>query len=435
MIYRDLIYKNRPTIEHFLDENTLNEELYGVLLTLYFYDEDSKGDMILRLFNDAYYTCALFYYYDHPEYLYNKFLRKLTEEYGDEYFPVIIYWMAYIILYKQNKQYNKFKYIDSIFKTDDWVNGDDACYFEDFYKSTIKEKVYYDSDFYPDIKNVLSELNQCDMIDITNNYSVKEIDEIIRIGQTIDEQNQILDTIEKRFFIDLESNLFLFFTDEEKTSFEYEKKKQFDSCKAGINNGLAAMKNAKFRAYTEKSVESKNSEDNRIAITINLFDKISTLEKENQELRSKLADYDPDERVVKLKDLFDIAKSFSGEQQQGILIAMQQIVADQDDNWIERIKSARLASIANEKSDENRTLKVTSTFMLKLFKAAHISSNDIDNTNIANAISYATGFSLEKIRQFLSSSTALTSYHKSDIATANKILHNLNINESIDYNR
>jgi hypothetical protein len=89
---------------------------------------------------------------------------------------------------------------------------------------------------------------------------------------------------------------------------------------------------------------------------------------------------------------------------------------------------------ANEKQEHKRTLKVTTDVLIELLKKAGLLASS-DNTKIAKLISYLTGFSEEKIRQRFTYTDELTSYHKAEVETVNKILSDINSNISIEYNK
>jgi hypothetical protein len=82
-----------------------------------------------------------------------------------------------------------------------------------------------------------------------------------------------------------------------------------------------------------------------------------------------------------------------------------------------------------------RTFKVTTDVMMLLLKKAGICAASDDKAKMARLISYLTGFSVERIRQRLSNTDELTSRHKDEVNTINKILKDLNLYESIKYNK
>ena len=105
---------------------------------------------------------------------------------------------------------------------------------------------------------------------------------------------------------------------------------------------------------------------------------------------------------------------------------------------IERTKALTVQDnneIPFEKSDTKRTLKVTTDVLVLILQKAGISIASDDKAKIARLIGYITDFSDEKIRQRLSNSDELTSYHKEEVENINKILKDLNIDISMTYNK
>ncbi len=88
-----------------------------------------------------------------------------------------------------------------------------------------------------------------------------------------------------------------------------------------------------------------------------------------------------------------------------------------------------------EKSGTKRTQKVTTDVLLAILQQTGISAISDDKTKMARLIAYLTDFSEEKIRQRLSNTEELTSYHREEVETINKILAELNGNISIKYNK
>ena len=93
------------------------------------------------------------------------------------------------------------------------------------------------------------------------------------------------------------------------------------------------------------------------------------------------------------------------------------------------------ATESAEKSGTKRTQKVTTDVLLSLLQQAGISAVSDDKAKMARLIAYLTDFSEEKIRQRLSNSEELTSYHREEVEGINKIFVELNSNISIKYNK
>ncbi|MDL2296903.1 hypothetical protein LJC68_03390 [Bacteroidales bacterium OttesenSCG-928-B11] len=91
-----------------------------------------------------------------------------------------------------------------------------------------------------------------------------------------------------------------------------------------------------------------------------------------------------------------------------------------------------------ENSEDNktkRTQKVTTDVLMLFLHKSGIRPTSDDKTKMARLISYLTDFSEEKIRQRLSNADELTSYHREEVDTINKILTGLNFEKSIKYNK
>ncbi len=89
----------------------------------------------------------------------------------------------------------------------------------------------------------------------------------------------------------------------------------------------------------------------------------------------------------------------------------------------------------SEKNGTKRTQKVTTDVLMSLLQKSGISAVSDDKAKMARLIAYLTDFSEEKIRQRLSTTDELTSYHREEVETVNKILAELNSDISIKYNK
>jgi hypothetical protein len=88
-----------------------------------------------------------------------------------------------------------------------------------------------------------------------------------------------------------------------------------------------------------------------------------------------------------------------------------------------------------EKNGRKRTPKVTTDVLMYLLQKSGISATSDDKAKMARLISYLIDFSEEKIRQRLSNTDELTSYHREEVETVNKILTELNCDILIRYNK
>ena len=88
-----------------------------------------------------------------------------------------------------------------------------------------------------------------------------------------------------------------------------------------------------------------------------------------------------------------------------------------------------------QKSETKRTQKVTTDVLLALLQKSGISAVSDDKTKMSRLISYLSNYSEEKVRQRLSNTEELTSYHREEVETINKILAELNCDISIKCNK
>lgn len=115
---------------------------------------------------------------------------------------------------------------------------------------------------------------------------------------------------------------------------------------------------------------------------------------------------------------------------------LRSLIADRDNNWIEKIKANQeRISAAENTSNEPASKKalclgVVTELILILLKRANIASY-ADNTKMAALISLITDYSKEKIRQRLSDGSPLPKRHQAEIDAVNKALENIGIEERI----
>ncbi|OAV72231.1 hypothetical protein Barb4_00019 [Bacteroidales bacterium Barb4] len=110
---------------------------------------------------------------------------------------------------------------------------------------------------------------------------------------------------------------------------------------------------------------------------------------------------------------------------------------------LQKIQTAieSIDKLANENMDEQPktskggTMKVTTQVMEILLKKSGVDSSNADKTKIATFISYITGNSENTIRTHLSKHDEFTSAQKDEIEKVNKMLKDLNIEETLKYNK
>jgi len=152
--------------------------------------------------------------------------------------------------------------------------------------------------------------------------------------------------------------------------------------------------------------------------------------------------------TVSINDILEVLaqNNFSNQKQAELLQVVNYVLHSKqypDDicgNLDKKIQILQLSTETSEKDrvengETKRTQKVTTDVLILLLSKAGISAASEDKAKIARLISYLTDFSEEKIRQRLSNSDELTSFHKEEIESINKILADLNMDISIQYNK
>jgi hypothetical protein len=172
---------------------------------------------------------------------------------------------------------------------------------------------------------------------------------------------------------------------------------------------------------------------------------ISLLDIQIRAIQRQLSEKDG--QIIKLNDVINVLNQngFSNQRKADLLEVLSYVLYSKQypddicgnlERKIQLLKQAdKSDDDANNKSDTKRTQKVTTDTLMLILEKAGISAALDDKAKIARLIGYLTDFSEEKIRQRLSNSDELTSYHKEEVENINKILKELNTNISIIYNK
>ena len=193
-----------------------------------------------------------------------------------------------------------------------------------------------------------------------------------------------------------------------------------------------------FQTYIDE-LNNEKCLPNPSQIYINLLDiHIRSIQKQLSE---------KDSQIIKLNDVVDVLNqnNFSNQRKADLLEVLNYVLYSKQypddicgnlERKIQLLKQAdKVGEDLIEKSDTKRTQKVTTDTLMLILEKAGISAVSDDKAKIARLIGYITDFSDERIRQRLSNSDELTSYHKDEVENINKILNDLNANISIAYNK
>jgi len=193
-----------------------------------------------------------------------------------------------------------------------------------------------------------------------------------------------------------------------------------------------------FQTYIDE-LNNEKSLPNSSQIYINLLDiHIRSIQKQLSE---------KDSQIIKLNDVVEVLNqnNFPNQKKAELLEILSYILYSKqypDDICGNLERKIQLLKQANsteddstEKNETKRTQKVTTDALMLILQKAGISAASDDKAKMARLISYLTDFSVEKIRQRLSNTDELTSFHRDEVESINKTLKELNIDISITYNK
>ena len=160
--------------------------------------------------------------------------------------------------------------------------------------------------------------------------------------------------------------------------------------------------------------------------------RIDALEIENSELKTKRAN----DRSLLISDIMFEINLYQPMEQVPMFNMLRSLVAEQDGNWIEKIKANEervMSSVGStNETGTKRTLclSVATDLILILLRKANIASY-ADNTKMAALISLVTDYSKDKIRQRLSATSPLAQRHQPEIEAVNNVLESLGIEDRL----
>lgn len=160
--------------------------------------------------------------------------------------------------------------------------------------------------------------------------------------------------------------------------------------------------------------------------------RIDALESENSELKTKRAN----DRSLLISDIMLEIRLYQPMEQMSMFNMLRSLIAEQDGNWIEKIKENEervMSSVSStNETGTKRTLclGVATDLILILLRKANIASY-ADNTKMAALISLVTDYSKDKIRQRLSETSPLAKRHQQEIETVNNVLESLGIEDRL----
>ncbi|MBQ9310002.1 MAG: hypothetical protein IJ222_03975 [Bacteroidales bacterium] len=435
---REFIYTDKRNLDDYLDNDLLNEALYeDVLLDVkeanqyrYFLKMP-----ILEVFNIAYYICAKMQEDSHPEeQFYEKYWSAVDCCVERKYEIRLVLSLAYAIIALQADQPRNYRYFLS--SCEKRLCDDNAYfpYFKEFVEKTRQKGMVFTSDFTwhgLDVSFTKEELLDMDWDRKTDNFNESIIKRYISAGKTVEEQLNVLDAIKSKYVSANTQYPAMPWDDDPPifpdTSF-------FDSLREEVEMGAYDLPSPDDFDSPTKTVPI--GEDPRISQLQGTVDAQQQTIIELQQQIDALQVQRSETRSIKIRAIYEEAKSYPDNIRSAILTMLRALIADQDENWIERIKAEedRIASFSSSdnevSSKKTLCLGVATDLMLLLLRKAGISAY-ADNTKMAALIAAVTDYSPEKIRQRLSGSVPVTKRHQSEIDAVNQILADLNIPDKL----
>ena len=423
---KELIYKDRMSIDDFIDDDELNNDIYEVLLQVREADS-SLGRYVLKIppvlvFNEAFYQAIKAMNDKHPEEdFYSNYYYDAKSHLVRAYETDLILSITYVYVAAQadlkRPQKRFLTCIENRLKDDTW-------YFP-FFKQLVQKyqnegKVFHTKFEFSEMDLAVVEFKE--WRGITNQYNSTYIQSIIDFCDKPERKLVFLNAIEKQYLEDIQKDDWecMFLPD--------------------IKSFLKELRHSISTTVTSPVIEEKKEPENPLAPKVHELEaqvaklqaRVGELTMENEELKTKQSE----ERAIKIRDLIWEAKSYPPATQISILNLLRGLIADQDENWIEKFKAEedRLAKMNSSENEipAKRTLclGVATDLMIILLKKAGITAY-ADNTKMANLIAAVTDYAPEKIRQRISNTSPVPKMHQPEINAVNGILESLNIQDKL----
>ena len=428
-ISKALTFKEKTELDEYLDKSDLNNDLYEVLLQVREPDS-STGRYVLKIpplmvFNEAYYQAGRAMADKHPEEdFYGNYFYDTKSHMVRAYETDLVLSMVYVIV---GSQKNLTRPQQRFLKCIEAKIGKDPWYFP-FFKALLDKYdaagTKFETEFAkPEVD--IAKLNMIDWRSETSNYNIDCINALVKLANTKAERLAVVDSLMAYYKNDVSANEFDFLFEDD------------------LMPTFVQLRESILGSADDVTSDEQNKEpepENPLAIrVVELENQISRLQEcigdltmQNKELKQ----IQSDERSIKIRDLIREIRQYPMQTQIQMLTMMRSLVADIDENWIEKFKAEedRLQTLAandNEASaKKNLCLGAATDLMVILLKKANIAKY-ADNTKMAALISILTDYSKEKIRQRISDTTPLPKLHKAEVDSVNSILEDLGIDERL----
>lgn len=327
---RELIFRERKDIDEFLSEQGLFSKLYEVLLIV---REPAQYRYALKvsplqILNEAYGQALRVIIDNHPEEdYYNNYFLNAKKYFERSYEAELVFCVVYVLLKFSNiTTPNVGRFLKVIERRMEGKNG----YFPEFLQwaeNIISDPLYNpktDRFFLHTDSISKQDLHKINWYAATNGYDEASIRYYLNFAVDLDYQIAILDSIYQEY--DFNQLLADTPTPDIKPLIDGFK----NACKK-YTTRVSPIPVVKCDISTEKVVTSN---DNSLLIA-----EIEKLKAENEELKKKREAEESEERVVKVKDVFELAKTANPSVKTELLNILRVVIANEDENWIERIKA------------------------------------------------------------------------------------------------
>ena len=426
LLPKELVYKDRMTIDEFIDDDELNNDIYEVLLQVR--EPDSTlGRYVLKIppvlvFNEAYYQATKAMHDKHPEEdFYSDYFYDAKSHLVRAYETDLILSITYVLVAAQaditRAQKRFLTCVENKIKDDKW-------YFP-YFKQLVQKYADEGKTFHTQFEFAELDLSRLELInwkDETNQYNTLNIQAFVDFYDKTEDKLAVLDCIERHYLEDIKKDdwEYIFLPD--------------------IKSFLKEFRNTITTTASATPVEEKKEPENPLAPKVAVLEtqveklkaRIGELTVENEDLKKTQSE----ERAIKIRDIVWEAKNYPPSIQISILNLLRSLIADQDENWIEKFKAEedRLAKMNSSENEipAKRTLclGVATDLMIILLKKAGITAY-ADNTKMANLIAAVTDYAPEKIRQRISNTSPVPKMHQPEINAVNGILESLNIQDKL----
>lgn len=325
---KELIFRERKDIDEFLSEPGLNSSLYEVLLAVRERNDVRYALKVtpLQIFNEAYGQALRVLLDRHPEEdYYNNYFLIAKKYFTRSYEVELVFCVVYVLLKFCNMEaVNITRFLNAI----ELRMKDKPGYFPEFQKfcSSISKKTGFNKSidrFYLHTDTITpKDYVNINWLAATCYYNENWIRYYVGFGVDTEQQVAMIDSI----------------------CASHELDQMFDDqLSHDIQPFMDRLKdNVRQYPKTPTPFPEIHSEYSSNTVTRNceteiLNAEIARLRAENEDLKKNRIKENSEERTAKIKDIVEIAKTLTPQECKTVFNVVRLLIADQDDDWIERV--------------------------------------------------------------------------------------------------